>query len=78
MRHRPLRPYTTLGADGRPAFVAVPYDELVKNFEQANDLVPNDVVKLAFDEDMSPARAWRPHLDPWIGRGNLPPVRLND
>lgn len=54
---------TILGADGRPAFVVVPYDEFVQNFERANDLVPNAVVKLAFDEGMSPVKAWRTHLE---------------
>ena len=53
---------TILGADGRPAFVVVPYDEFVRNFEQSNDLVPNAVVKLAFDDEMTPAKAWRTHL----------------
>ena len=53
---------TILGADGRPAFVVVPYDEFVTNFEQSNDLVPNAVVKLAFDDEMTPTKAWRTHL----------------
>ncbi|HEY1131470.1 MAG TPA: helix-turn-helix transcriptional regulator [Roseateles sp.] len=49
-------------AEGRPAFVVVPYAEFVARFEQAGDLVPDAVVKLAFDESMSPAKAWRTHL----------------
>ena len=53
---------TILEADGRPAFVVVPYDEFVTNFEQSNDLVPNAVVKLAFDDEMTPTKAWRTHL----------------
>ena len=53
---------TILGADGRPAFVVVPYEEFVKKFELRNDLVPNAVVKLAFDDEMTPAKAWRTHL----------------
>lgn len=61
--NKPINFQTILGADGRPAFVVMPYDEFVKNFEQANDLVPDAVVKLAFDEGMSPAKAWRTHLD---------------
>lgn len=60
---KPINFQTILGADGRPAFVVVPYDEFVKNFEQAQDLVPDAVVKLAFDGDMSPAKAWRTHLE---------------
>lgn len=61
--NKPINFQTILGADGRPAFVVVPYDEFVKNFEQAQDLVPDAVVKLAFEDGMSPAKAWRTHLD---------------
>ncbi len=61
--NKPIDFQTILGADGRPAFVVVPYDEFVKRFEHINDLVPDAVVKLAFDEGMSPARAWRSHLE---------------
>ena len=41
----------------------MPCDEFLKNFEHANDLVPDAVVKLAFDAGMSPAKAWRTHLE---------------
>ena len=61
--NKPINFQTILGADGRPAFVVVPYDEFVKNYEQANDLVPNEVVKLAFDDEMTPAKAWRTYLN---------------
>lgn len=37
--------------------------EFVKNIEQADDLVPDAVVKLALDDGMSPAKAWRTHLE---------------
>ena len=60
--NKPINFQTILGADGRPAFVMVPYQEFVKNFEQAQDLVPDAVVQLAFDQGMSPAKAWRTHL----------------
>ena len=53
---------TILGRDGKPAFVVVPYALFVKQYGQANALVPNEVVNLAFDNDWSPARAWREHL----------------
>lgn len=53
---------TILGADGKPAFVVVPYAQFVKQYGRANALVPNEVVNLAFDNDWSPARAWREHL----------------
>lgn len=60
--NKPINFQTILGADGRPAFVVVPYQEFVKNFEHAQDLVPDAVVQLAFDQGMSPAKAWRTHL----------------
>ena len=41
----------------------MPCDEFVKNFEHADDLVPDAVVKLTFDAGMSPAKAWRTHLE---------------
>lgn len=53
---------TILGADGKPAFVVVPYDKFVKQYGRAGSLVPNEVVNLAFDNGWSPARAWREHL----------------
>ena len=53
---------TILGADGKVAFVVVPYLTFVKKFGQTNSLVPNEVVNLAFDNEWSPARAWREHL----------------
>ncbi len=53
---------TILGADGLPAFVVVPYADFVARFAQAGDLVPDAVVKLAFDDGMAPAKAWRTHL----------------
>ena len=53
---------TILGTDGKPAYVVVPYAQFVKQYGQANALVPNEVVNLAFDNDWSPARAWREHL----------------
>lgn len=61
--NKPIKFQTILGTDGRPAFVVVPYDEFVKNFQRAQDLVPDAVVKLAFDGEMAPAKAWRTHLD---------------
>lgn len=61
--NKPISFQTIRGSDGRPAFVVVPYDEFVKNYTQANDLVPNEVVKLVFDDNMTPAKAWRVHLE---------------
>lgn len=60
--NKPINFQTILGGDGQPAFVVVPYADFVARFEQAGDLVPDAVVKLAFDDGMSPAKAWRTHL----------------
>ncbi len=40
---------TILGADGKPAFVVVPYAQFLKRYGQANALVPDEVVKLRPD-----------------------------
>ena len=53
---------TIMGANGKPAFVVLPYAQFVKTYQQANALIPNEVVNLAFDNDWSAARAWREHL----------------
>ena len=60
--NKPINFQTIVGADGRPAFVVMPYEEFVKNFEQAGDLVPDAVVQLAFDGELPPAKAWRTYL----------------
>ncbi len=54
---------TIIGPNGKPAFVVLPYAQFVKKYQQANALVPNEVVNLAFDNGWSPARAWREHLN---------------
>jgi DNA-binding XRE family transcriptional regulator len=49
-----------LGKDGKPAFVVVPFEEFEK---LKNTLtVPNNVVNLSFDKDLTPMAAWREHL----------------
>lgn len=53
---------TINGLDGRPAFVVVPYEVFIDRYEQAGDLIPNEVVNLMFGHDMTAARAWRTHL----------------
>lgn len=52
-----------VGADGKPAFVVVPYDQFRRmqgGFTQGT--VPNEVVNLAFERGMSPMAAWREHF----------------
>ena len=52
-----------VGADGKPAFVVVPYAQFRRmkgGFSQGT--VPNEVVNLAFERGMSPMAAWREHF----------------
>jgi len=52
-----------LGKDGKPAFVVVPIEEFEKmNNAQNASIVPNTVVNLSFDKDLTPMAAWREHL----------------
>lgn len=60
--NKPINFQTILGEDGAPAFVVVPYAEFMHRFEQAGDLIPHAVVELVIDHDMTPAKAWRTHL----------------
>lgn len=50
------------GADGRPAFVVLPYADYIASHPQ-EDLVPNDVVGYMVKEGLTPIAAWRKHLD---------------
>jgi predicted transcriptional regulator len=52
-----------LGKDGRPAFVIVPFEEFEKMKSVQNaSTVPNNVVNLSFDKNLTPMAAWREHL----------------
>jgi ribosome-binding protein aMBF1 (putative translation factor) len=53
---------TIQDANGKPTFVVMPYDEFMRTYARANDLVPHEVVNLAFDQAWTAARAWREHL----------------
>jgi hypothetical protein len=52
-----------VGADGKPAFVVVPYEQFRRmkgGFTRGT--VPNEVVNLSFERGASPMAAWREHL----------------
>ena len=49
------------GADGKPAFVVIPYAQYVAQHTDS-DLIPHDVVSRIVD-GATPVRAWREHLD---------------
>ena len=52
-----------LGKDGKPAFVVVPFEEFEKMENAQNaSTVPNNVVNLSFDKNLTPMAAWREHL----------------
>ncbi len=53
-----------VGADGKPAFVVVPYDQFRRmrgGFTKGT--VPNEVVNLAYERGVSPMAAWRVHFN---------------
>lgn len=50
------------GPDGQPAFAVLPYADFVKQYAQARDLIPHEVVGLNIIDGMSMPRAWREHL----------------
>ncbi len=53
----------TLDADGKPAFVVVPYEHFRRmrgGFVEGT--VPNEVVNLAYEQGVSPMAAWREHF----------------
>ncbi|MEE1921940.1 helix-turn-helix transcriptional regulator [Pseudomonas sp. 148P] len=49
-------------AEGRPAFVVLPYADYIASHPQ-NDLVPNAVVGYMVKDGMTAIAAWRKHLD---------------
>ena len=50
------------GADGRHAFVVLPYADYIASRPQ-EDLVPNEVVGYMVKEGLTAIAAWRRHLD---------------
>lgn len=52
-----------VGADGKPAFVVIPYAEFRKlRGNPARSGVPNEIVNVAYERGVSPMAAWREHL----------------
>lgn len=49
-------------ADGRPAFVVLPYADYIASHPQP-DLIPNEVVGFMVKDGMTAIAAWRKHLD---------------
>jgi predicted transcriptional regulator len=52
-----------VGADGKPAFVVIPYAQFRKlQAGRVRGAVPNEVVNLSYERGVSPMAAWREHL----------------
>ena len=52
-----------VGADGKPAFVVVPYDQFRRmRGGSTQGTVPDEVVNLAYERGVSPMAAWREHF----------------
>ena len=52
-----------VGADGKPAFVVLPYAQFRRmRASFAQGTVPNEVVNISFERGVSPMAAWREHL----------------
>ena len=52
-----------VGADGKPAFVVIPYAQFRKlQRSRAREAVPNEVVNITYERGVSPMAAWREHL----------------
>lgn len=50
------------GADGRPAFVVLPYADYIAS-RPKEDLIPNEVVGYMVKDGLTAIAAWRRHLD---------------
>lgn len=50
------------GADGRPAFVVIPYAEYMAQYGKDHHLIPNEVAGMVLKDDLSPMKAWREYL----------------
>jgi DNA-binding XRE family transcriptional regulator len=59
----PINFQTILDANGKPAFVVVPYNEFQRLTSAVTPgSVPNAVVNRVFDDAVTPVKAWREHL----------------
>lgn len=59
----PINFQTILDANGKPAFVVVPYNEFQRLTGAVTPgSVPNSVVNRVFEDEVTPAKAWREYL----------------
>ena len=53
-----------VGADGKPAFVVVPYEQFRRmRGGVTKGTVPNEVVNFSYERGVSPLAAWREHFN---------------
>ena len=57
----PIEFQTITGADGKPAFVVVPYEVFLRQYRRERGLIPNEVVGAAV-AGASLLQAWREYL----------------
>lgn len=58
----PINVQVINGADGKPAFVVLPYAEYIKREAMDGGYVPNEVVGMVFEKEFTPMKAWRDYL----------------
>ena len=55
---------TIIGPDGNPAYAVIPYAEYLRlSGGERDNTIPNEVAGRVIMDEMSPARAWREHLN---------------
>lgn len=47
---------------GKPAFVVMPYSDFFRMYENAEKLVPHEIVEAVIIDKATPIRAWREYL----------------
>jgi DNA-binding XRE family transcriptional regulator len=57
-----IKAQTIVGADGKPAFVVLPYDEFLNLYRKEEKLIPHEVVQATVLDNATPVKAWREHL----------------
>ncbi|MGD0466668.1 MAG: helix-turn-helix domain-containing protein [Gammaproteobacteria bacterium] len=56
--------YQTITKNGKPEFVVLPYSDFLKIYSDPtiSNTIPNEVMRLVINKDMSRIRAWREYL----------------
>ena len=55
--------YQTIIKNGKPTFAVLDYSDFLKIYPiAANNYIPNEVMKIAINKDLSRVKAWREYL----------------